>query len=54
MKLDEFLASRGIAFERLPHRPAYTASRMAQILHVPGKDVAKTVLLYSNTWSWSS
>jgi len=45
MKLDEMLSSRRIPFERLHHRPAYTANRMAQALHVKGKDVAKTVLL---------
>jgi len=45
MKLEEFLTSRGVAFERLHHRPAYSANRVAQALHVPGKEVAKTVLL---------
>src|SRR5262249_18207847 len=45
MKLDELLTSRHIPFERLYHRPAYTAQRVAEMLHVPGKDVAKTVLL---------
>lgn len=45
MKLEEFLNSRHIRFERLPHRPAYTANRLAQMLHVPGQEVAKTVLL---------
>ena len=45
MKLDELLVSRHIAFERLPHRRTYTANRMAQVLHVAGKEVAKTVVL---------
>ncbi|HXG13308.1 MAG TPA: YbaK/EbsC family protein [Gemmataceae bacterium] len=45
MRLDELLTSRHIPFERLHHRPAYTANRIAQVLHVPGKEVAKTVLL---------
>jgi Ala-tRNA(Pro) deacylase len=45
MKLDEFLSSRHVAFERLHHRPAYTAGRTAQVLRVPGREVAKTVLL---------
>jgi Ala-tRNA(Pro) deacylase len=45
MKLDELLADRHIAFERLPHRRTYTANRMAQVLHVTGKEVAKTVVL---------
>lgn len=45
MKVDELLMNRHIPFERLHHRPAYTAQRLAQILHVSGKEVAKTVLL---------
>jgi Ala-tRNA(Pro) deacylase len=45
MKLDEMLTNRHIPFERLPHRSAYTANRIAQLLHVPGKEMAKTVLL---------
>src|SRR5262245_5678225 len=45
MRLDEFLIGQHIAFRRLHHRPAYTANRVAQMLHVPGKEMAKTVLL---------
>jgi Ala-tRNA(Pro) deacylase len=47
MKLDELLTSRHIAFERLRHQPAYTANRIAQALHVPGREMAKSVLLRS-------
>jgi Ala-tRNA(Pro) deacylase len=45
MKLDDLLNARRIPFERLHHRPTYTASRLAEELHVPGREVAKTVLL---------
>lgn len=45
MKLDEFLSNRQVPFQRLEHRPTYTANRMAQSLHVPGREVAKSVLL---------
>lgn len=45
MKLEELLDRRNIDFEKLHHRPVYTANRMAQELHVPGREVAKTVLL---------
>jgi Ala-tRNA(Pro) deacylase len=45
MKLDELLSSHHIPFERLHHRPVYTANRVAQALHVPGREMAKTVLL---------
>ena len=45
MRLDEFLQHRQIPHRRLPHQLAYTANRLAQALHVPGQEVAKTVLL---------
>jgi Ala-tRNA(Pro) deacylase len=45
MRIDQVLSNRQIPFELLHHRPAYTANRVAQVLHIPGKDVAKTVLL---------
>src|SRR5437870_4672900 len=45
MRLDELLSNHHIAFQHLHHRPTYTANRMAQTLHVPGQEVAKTVLL---------
>ena len=45
MKLDELLTNRHIAFQRLPHRRAYTANRMAEALHVKGREVAKSVLV---------
>jgi Ala-tRNA(Pro) deacylase len=45
MKLDEMLASRQVSFERLSHRPAFTANRVAQVLHVHGKEMAKCVVL---------
>jgi Ala-tRNA(Pro) deacylase len=45
MKLDELLISRHISFQRLPHRRTYTANRMAQALHVKGREVAKSVLI---------
>lgn len=45
MKLDDLLSSRRISYERLHHETAYTANRVAQALHVPGRKVAKCVLL---------
>src|SRR5262245_37040536 len=45
MRLDEYLTSQHVPFRRLPHRPAYTASQIARSLHVPGQEMAKTVLL---------
>jgi Ala-tRNA(Pro) deacylase len=52
MRLDEFLTGRGVAYERLHHRPAYSANRVAQALHVPGKQVAKAVLLRAG-WGYA-
>ena len=45
MRLDEFLTDHRIPFQRLHHAPAYTAHRVAQLLHVPGREMAKTVLV---------
>jgi Ala-tRNA(Pro) deacylase len=48
MNVCNFLKDRGVAFEVLPHQPAYDAQHLAQSLHVPGCEVAKTVLLRAN------
>jgi Ala-tRNA(Pro) deacylase len=45
MRLDEFLSDHHVAYRKLSHRPAYTANRIAQLLHVPGREMAKSVLL---------
>lgn len=45
MNLRDFLLAHRIHAELLLHRPASCASRLAQTLHVPGRQVAKAVLL---------
>lgn len=45
MSICDFLKGRQVGFESLLHRPASTATQFAQSLHVPGKMVAKTVLV---------
>ncbi|HEV3145168.1 MAG TPA: YbaK/EbsC family protein [Gemmataceae bacterium] len=45
MKIDQILAEHNIEFERMPHQQAFTAQRIAQMLHVPGKEMAKCVLV---------
>ncbi len=45
MNTAEFLKQRNVWYEVLPHFETYTAQEMAQELHVPGRQVAKTVLL---------
>jgi Ala-tRNA(Pro) deacylase len=44
MRISDLLRLKNIPHERLLHPPTYSASRMAQALHVPGKEVAKMVL----------
>jgi Ala-tRNA(Pro) deacylase len=45
MKLDELLNQVKVPFQRLQHATIYGANRIAQKLHVPGREMAKTVLL---------
>ena len=45
MLVPEFLAEKQVAFETLLHPPAFTAQKRARFLHIPGKQVAKTLLL---------
>jgi Ala-tRNA(Pro) deacylase len=45
MRVPEFLAAHQVAFETLVHPPAFTAQKRAKFLHVPGRHVAKGVLL---------
>jgi Ala-tRNA(Pro) deacylase len=48
MNVAKFLEAGHYQFERVPHPPTYSAQRLAHELHVPGRDVAKTVLLRAN------
>jgi Ala-tRNA(Pro) deacylase len=45
MRVSAFLSDQGVAFETVPHPPAFTAQRRASYLRVPGRQVAKCVLL---------
>jgi Ala-tRNA(Pro) deacylase len=51
MRVPSFLADQRVHFETLVHPPAFTASRRARCLHVPGKQLAKCVLLVGSTRS---
>ncbi|NIQ02313.1 MAG: deacylase [Nitrospinaceae bacterium] len=44
-KLKEFLDSRKIKYATISHPPAYTAEEIAQEAHIPGKQMAKTVMV---------
>ncbi len=45
MIVTKYLEAGRYKFERVPHRPTYSAQHLAHELHVPGREVAKTVLL---------
>ena len=45
MDIVSFLEKEHCSFERVPHRPTYSAQRLAQALHGKGAEDAKTVLL---------
>src|SRR5207302_4836420 len=46
MRVADFLATQDVPFETLLHPPAYTAQKRARFLHLPGREVAKVVLLH--------
>ncbi|MGC2196259.1 MAG: YbaK/EbsC family protein [Terriglobales bacterium] len=43
-RLKEFLDSRGIKYVVISHSVAYTAQGVAALAHIPGKELAKTVV----------
>jgi len=47
-KVQEYLDSKNIRFELLPHYPAFPAQKTAQSLHVSGKHFAKSVILHAD------
>ncbi|PYI81134.1 MAG: deacylase [Verrucomicrobia bacterium] len=44
-KLKEFLDKEKIKYVSITHSPAYTAQEVAASAHVPGKELAKTVIV---------
>jgi Ala-tRNA(Pro) deacylase len=44
-KLREYLESNGVQYEVIEHSLAYTAQEIAASAHVPGKQMAKTVMI---------
>ena len=45
MRVPAFLTDQSVAFETIVHAPAFTSQRRAKVLHVPGRLLAKSVLL---------
>jgi Ala-tRNA(Pro) deacylase len=43
--LQEFLARQNVKYATITHSPAYTAQEMAASAHIPGKEVAKSVVV---------
>jgi len=48
-KLREFLDRNNIAYEMLAHSEAFTAQQVAEAQHVPGKELAKVVIVRSGS-----
>lgn len=44
-RLKEFLDAQKIKYVVISHSPAYTAMEVAQSAHIPGKDLAKVVIV---------
>ena len=44
-KLVEFLDNNHIQYVNIKHSPAYTAQEIAASAHIPGKEMAKTVMI---------
>ena len=44
-KLREFLDHEGVKYVSIAHSPAYTAQEIAASAHVPGPELAKTVVI---------
>ena len=44
-KLKDYLDQHGIQYVTISHSPAYTAQRIAELAHIPGKELAKTVIV---------
>lgn len=45
MHIGDYLTEQRISFERLLHPPAFSAHKRAKYLHLPGHQIAKSVLL---------
>ncbi|MDX9754048.1 MAG: YbaK/EbsC family protein [bacterium] len=45
VRTKEFLQRHHIAYTTIPHPPAYTAQEIAAEAHIPGKEMAKTVMV---------
>jgi Ala-tRNA(Pro) deacylase len=44
-KLKEFLDSQAVKYVKITHSPAFTAQEIAESAHIPGKEMAKTIII---------
>lgn len=44
-RLRDYLDENGVKYKTISHSPAYTAQEIAALVHVPGKELAKTVIV---------
>jgi Ala-tRNA(Pro) deacylase len=44
-KLTDYLDERQVAYDLIPHSPSHTAQETAAAAHVPGQEMAKTVMV---------
>ncbi|MDT8324720.1 MAG: YbaK/EbsC family protein [Bacteroidota bacterium] len=44
-RLKEYLNREGVRYVTIVHSPAYTAQEIAAMAHIPGKNIAKTVVV---------
>lgn len=45
-ELSDFLDQQGVRYVTIRHSPAYTAQEIAALAHVPGREMAKTVMVH--------
>src|SRR3989442_13572717 len=48
----DYLERNAVAYERHPHRRACTAQELAASMHVPGRRVAKSVIVKGGVQIW--
>jgi Ala-tRNA(Pro) deacylase len=44
-RLHQLLDANGVKYRSIDHAPAYSAQRIAAVAHVPGRELAKTVIV---------
>lgn len=47
-RLTKYLDANGVKYTKIEHSPAFTAPEIAAVAHVPGKELAKTVMVKIN------